>query len=136
MMGELARNREPVVDQMLGEQSRHIEYNQYLTNHEKHAVIALEGLGVPGKVNQDWNKNYVEDNPYGLKLEPARKACGAINSKNWKSYLGKKTHFPDFVQFFEQEEKRLGIKILLQTYGPVLMQGSSGALLHGSSSPL
>eukprot|EP00465_Bigelowiella_longifila_P009157 CAMPEP_0185254096 /NCGR_PEP_ID=MMETSP1359-20130426/2731_1 /TAXON_ID=552665 /ORGANISM="Bigelowiella longifila, Strain CCMP242" /LENGTH=314 /DNA_ID=CAMNT_0027836727 /DNA_START=357 /DNA_END=1301 /DNA_ORIENTATION=- len=40
-------------------------------------------------------------------------------------------HFPDFMQFFGQEEKRLGMNILLQTYGPVVMQGSSGALLHG-----
>ncbi len=34
-----------VVETLLNDQSYHIDFNGFLTNHVKHAVVALKGLG-------------------------------------------------------------------------------------------
>jgi hypothetical protein len=37
---------------LLSDQSFHMEFNKYLSNHAKHAVVALQGLGAPSEVIQ------------------------------------------------------------------------------------
>ena len=119
------------IRKMLDDRSKHIEFRGFLTNHEKHAIIALHGLNASPEYIAEWVKGYETDNPYHARLEPARKSQGEIHYGNWKNFLGKKVYFPDYVEFFEAEQKRLGLEKALAIYLPYLVRGAAGALLHG-----
>ena len=46
-----------VVAQLLSDRSKHIEFGGFLTNHVKHAVVALHGLDAPaGKIQHYWDE--------------------------------------------------------------------------------
>ena len=60
-------NHDDRVAQMLDDKSFHIEFHGYLSNHAKHAVIALDGLGA----NAEGIAAYVDDyarTTYGVGL--------------------------------------------------------------------
>eukprot|EP00951_Prasinocladus_malaysianus_P049348 scaffold668724_cov59-Prasinocladus_malaysianus.AAC.1 len=64
-------DRQAVVERLLSDDQYHIEFNGYLTNHAKHAIVALHGLdATPKRVQEYWDE-YTAVTPYGLKLEPA-----------------------------------------------------------------
>lgn len=46
-----------VRDALLADDSYHIEFNSYLTNHVKHAIVALHGLQAPpATIQRYWDK--------------------------------------------------------------------------------
>lgn len=48
-----------------------VHVRRFLTNHAKHAVIALAGLGAsPARIEEYWN-SYTSETPYGIRLDPA-----------------------------------------------------------------
>ena len=61
-----------VVETLLNDQSYHIEFNGFLTNHVKHAVIALNRLGASPQRIQEYYDTYVKCTPYGYGVDPAR----------------------------------------------------------------
>lgn len=61
-----------MINKLLNDRSYHIEFNGHLTNHIKHAVIALHGLGISASRIKDYYDNYVKLTPYGMGLEPLK----------------------------------------------------------------
>ncbi len=126
------KNGRNVVERLLNDQSYHIEFNVFLTNHVKHAVIALEGLGASPQRIQEYYDNYARCTTYGYGLEPQRLSEQTITQDNWQVYFGKHCSFTSYCQFFVQLEKQLGMQQLLAEYLPSLLPGCVGSLMHGT----
>ena len=121
-----------VVETLLNDQSYHIEFNGFLTNHVKHAVIALNRLGASPQRIQEYYDTYVKCTPYGYGVEPARLSEHTITQDNWQVYFGQHCSFTSYCQFFDQKEKELGMERLLREYIPILLPGCVGSLMHGT----
>jgi hypothetical protein len=123
---------DPIVDGLLNDPQHHIEFNGHLTNHVKHAVIALHGMGVAAPDIQAYYDNYALLTPYGYGLEPARPATVFFTEANWRQFLGQRKHYASYCRFFEEQERELGMKALLQRYLPTLLPGWAGAFTHAT----
>ncbi len=121
-----------VVETLLNDQSYHIEFNGFLTNHVKHAVIALNGLGASPQRIKEYYDTYAKCTTYGYGLEPPRSSEHTITQDNWQVYFGKHCSFTSYCQFFDQKEKELGMERLLGEFVPSLLPGCVGSLLHGT----
>jgi hypothetical protein len=121
-----------VVEALLNDQAYHIEFNGFLTNHVKHAVVALKGLGASPQRIKEYYDTYVKCTPYGYDLEPSRPSEHTITQDNWQVYFGKHCSFTSYCQFFDQKEKELGIERLLVEYVPSFLPGCVGSLMHGT----
>lgn len=122
--------RKVTLDRLLNDTSYDIEFNGHLSNHNKHAIIALYGLGCTSTEIKDFYENYAHCTPYGFGLESPRSSVHQINANNWKKYLGKRTSFWSYYDFFEGEIKADGIEATLQKYIPELITGWVGGLTH------
>jgi hypothetical protein len=125
-------NARDIVETLLNDQSYHIEFNGFLTNHVKHAVVALNGLGASPKMIKEYYDSYAECTTYGYGLEPSRASEHTITQDNWKNYFGKHCNFTSYCQFFDQQERKLGMKRMLEEYLPSLLPGCVGALMHAT----
>jgi hypothetical protein len=76
-----------VMETLLNDQSYHIEFNGFLTNHVKHAVIALNRLGALPQRIQEYYNTYVKCTTYGYGLEPVRSSEHTITQDNWHVYF-------------------------------------------------
>lgn len=120
------------VNQLLNDQTYDIEFNGHLTNHIKHAVIALDGLGIHSSRILEYYENYAKMTPYGMGLEAPRDIKNKIDQSNWKEFLGKRTSFWGYCHFFDEEVERKGIDKVIQEFIPVLINGWAGSLTHGT----
>ncbi|NKY33470.1 questin oxidase family protein [Nocardia speluncae] len=120
------------VADLLDDRSYHIEFNGHLTNHVKHAVIALAGIGAPEHLIRDYYTEYARLTAYGFPLEPKRTTGQVIDAGNWREYLGQRVHFTAYHEFFDTEVRRLGIDGALATYAPELLHGWIGAFTHAT----
>ena len=121
-----------VVEALLNDQSYHIEFNGFLTNHVKHAVIALNRLGAWPQRIQEYYDSYAKCTTYGYGLERARSSEHTITQDNWQEYFGQHSSFTSYCEFFDQKEKELGMEQLLGEYVPSLLPGCVGSLMHGT----
>ncbi len=119
------------VDEMLGDKSFHIEFHGYLSNHAKHAVIALNGLGAPAEDIAAYVEEYARTT-YGFGLEPPKQSDIQLTEENWRDFLGKHEQFTSLCRFFEERVETLGLEQTLKVYVPELLRGCVGALLHGT----
>jgi HAD superfamily hydrolase (TIGR01509 family) len=120
------------VERLLDDSTYHIEFNGHLTNHVKHAVVALAGLGVDPQRIKAYHDNYVTLTPYGCAVEPARAPQCVIDDDNWLELLGKREDFAAYCAFFDRRERELGMPELLRRYLPKLLPGWAGALQHAT----
>jgi hypothetical protein len=121
-----------VVHELLNDQTYHIEFNGHLTNHAKHAVVALAGLGAPADAIKAYYDNYAKCTPYGYGLEAPKPSREAISEQTWKRFLGQRTNFSAYCSFFEKEQDRLGLEEVLRRYVPRLLPGWVGAFTHAA----
>jgi len=121
-----------VVEALLNDQSYHIEFNGFLTNHVKHAVIALNRLGASPQRIQEYYDSYAKCTTYGYGLERARSSEHTITQDNWQVYFGQHCSFTSYCEFFDQKEQELGMDRLLREYVPILLPGCVGSLMHGT----
>jgi 2-phosphoglycolate phosphatase len=124
--------QDPSVEGMLNDRSHHIEFNGHLTNHVKHAVVALAGLGVAPERIRAYHDNYVTLTPYGCPVEPARAPQRTVDDDNWLQLLGKRQDFAAHCEFFDRRERELGMPEMLRRYLPRLLSGWVGALQHAT----
>ncbi|MFF0488060.1 questin oxidase family protein [Nocardia sp. NPDC004068] len=117
---------------LLDDRSHHIEFNGHLTNHVKHAVVALAAIGAPERVIRDYYTAYAELTPYGFPLEPRRDSPQVIDAGNWREFLGERKHFTAYCAFFDAEVERLGLSGAVATYAPELLGGWIGAFTHAA----
>ncbi|WP_216897419.1 questin oxidase family protein [Nocardia alni] len=120
------------VADLLDDRSHHIEFNGHLTNHVKHAVVALAALGAPESLIRDYYKNYAQLTAYGYPLEPARESARPIDSDTWRDFLGARKYFSAYSAFFDGEVARLGIDGAVARYAPELLRGWIGAFTHAT----
>ncbi len=120
------------IDALLNDRSHHIEFNGHLTNHVKHAVIALQGMGIEPDAIRAYYDNYAHMTPYGHGLEPARPVTDEIDESNWQDFLGRRCHWAAYCRFFDQRITDLGLDGALQRFLPVLLAGWAGALSHAT----
>ncbi|WP_019435940.1 MULTISPECIES: questin oxidase family protein [Streptomyces] len=141
----------PVVERLLDDRTHYIEFNsdpgltgpafptdrllpsaKHLSNHAKHAVVALAGLGAPAETIEAYYRDYTTLTPYGYPLEPARASRGTITEENWQRWIGARSHYADYCAFFDRRERELGLDTLLRTYLPALLPGWVGAFTHAT----
>ena len=120
------------IDDLLSDASHDIEFNGTLTNHSKHAVIALQRLGATPKRIAEFYHNYVRETPYGYGVEPAIAPTHVITEADWRSHIGKRTSWSAWCVFFDRKVDELGLDEVLRRYLPVLLGGWAGALMHGT----
>jgi len=122
-----------LIDELLADQSYYIEFNGHLTNHAKHAVVALHGIGADPEEVRRYYDNYAKLTAYGYGLEPPRPAGKLLlTEQNWRQYLGKRIGFADYCDFFDAEERRLGMAELLRRYVPQLLDGWVASFTHAT----
>jgi hypothetical protein len=121
-----------LIDALLSDQTYHIEFNGHLTNHVKHAVVALAGLGAPPQKIKAYYDNYARLTPYGYGLEPPKASAHIISEANWDRFLGQRTSFSAYCEFFDRQEKKLGLDAVLKQYLPPLLPGWAGAFTHAT----
>lgn len=121
-----------LVSDLLDDPSYHIEFNGHLTNHVKHAVVALAGIGASERTIRRYHREYCELTPYGFPLEPARRSRMRIDKTNWKDHLGQRTSFGAYCDFFAEEVSRLGRTGAVAAYSGVLSRGWVGAFTHAA----
>ena len=117
-----------------------IEFHGYLSNHAKHAVIALERLGAPAtRIEAYWDA-YTDTTPYGLSLHRATRDDGEdstispASSDEWYTLRGKKQRFWNMCHYLQDELHGTfdgNINAMVQSYAPDLLSGLPGALTHG-----
>jgi hypothetical protein len=121
-----------IIETLLNDKTYHIEFNGHLTNHAKHAVVALAGLGVPAREIKNYYGNYAKLTSYGFGLEPPKPDRHTITADNWQRYLGQRTSFWSYCDFFDARERELGLEQLLRQDMPVLLPGWVGAFTHAA----
>jgi hypothetical protein len=121
-----------LVEQLLDDRSYHIEFNGHLTNHAKHAVVALAGLGVAPERIKGYYENYAKLTSYGYGLEPPRVSKYVITQDNWTEFIGKRTSYSAYCTFFEQQMRQLGVGEAVRRYVPRLLPGWVGAFTHAT----
>ncbi|MEU6224709.1 HAD-IA family hydrolase [Streptomyces sp. NPDC047042] len=121
-----------LVEDMLNDRTHHIEFNGHLTNHVKHAVVALAGLGIAPERIKAYHDNYVTLTPYGCPVEPARAPQQTVDDDNWLQLIGKRQDFAALCEFFDRRERELGMPEMLRRYLPRLLSGWVGALQHAT----
>lgn len=123
----------------------HIEYNEFLTNHTAHALVALHQLGASDTRLEE----YAED--YSKTLVPAVPSIHPITSENYQLYKGqtKYSHpslwedldefravylpqndWTSYRDFFLSELENNPLRDVLLKYYPSLHDGMGGAALH------
>lgn len=129
---EPKEGRHSLVQRLLQDRAYHVEFNGFLTNHVKHAVIALDRLGARSGRIEDYFESYAAETPYGFGLEPARGARTRLTADDWLAYRGQRDDFEALRAFFAAEERRLGLEETLARHLPALSPGFAGGLLHGT----
>ena len=121
-----------MIDSLLNDQRYHIEFNGHLTNHAKHAVIALAGLDASPERIQTYYDNYAKLTPYGYGLEAPKASKHTISDANWEQLRGERTSYWSYCAFFNQKETELGLDETLKRYIPRLIPGWAGAFTHAT----
>ncbi|OKK16217.1 hypothetical protein AMK16_26365 [Streptomyces sp. CB00455] len=121
-----------LIDQLLDDRTYHIEFNGHLTNHSKHAVVALAGLGVPAPRIKAYYENYAKLTTYGFGLEPPKPDRVTITEENWRTHLGQRSSFWSYTAFFDGRVQELGLDEVVRRYVPALLPGWAGAFTHAT----
>lgn len=124
--------RHQVRSRLLSDRAHHVEFNGFLTNHVKHAIIALDGLDAPRARLEDYFDTYATETPYGFGLEPAQRARTTITRDDLSAHLGRREDFEALRNFFAAEVRAHGVPDTLARFIPTLAPGFVGALLHGT----
>lgn len=121
-----------IIDDLLSDRTYHIEFNGHLTNHAKHAVVALTRLGADPEAVKRYYENYADETPYGFGLEPPRSLVVRITERNWRDFVGQRSHYASYCEFFDEQATIYGLDSVLRDYLPELLPGWVGAFTHAT----
>jgi len=123
---------------LLVDKTLYIEFQGYLSNHVKHAIVALDKLEAPAERIQGYWDTYTKLTPYNLQVEKVPTAWDQVQpiatKEEWKNLRGKKEKWQEMCSFLELEKmNRFGgdTNLLVKEFAPDLLGGMSGALTHG-----
>ncbi len=125
-------SRKERIDVLLADASHHIEFNGHLSNHNKHAVVALAGLNASADRIEEYYYQYVKETTYGFGLEPKRPSRYTVDSDNCLSLLGQRTSFSSWCLYFDELIAQLGLDAVLEKWIPILLPGWAGAFTHAT----
>ena len=138
LLSKSSSSSSPVAQALLNDNKYDIEFHGYLSNHVKHAIIALDKLHAPDKRIQGYWEEYTTVTPYDIVLDKVKNpfsdpSLHATTKEEWSNNRGKKVQWQEMVKFLEQEQEtsNLDIDALVKLYAPDLLPGSAGALTHG-----
>jgi len=127
----------PLAQRLLSNNAYDIEFNGFLTNHVKHAIIALDKLQAPSSRVQEYWDTYTAVTPYDISIHPISTPWPQVipaTSKQFHEWKGQKQYFQEQVAFLQSElhgpTHNGNIDSLVQTYVPNLINGMVGALTH------
>lgn len=100
------------------------EYQGGLSNHLSVALVALQRLGATDARLREYFDRYRR------RLEPRRAPASPLNRESWQAHRGTLKRYADYVVFFEEELRHLGLERLLRTYLPPLLPGLAAAAFH------
>lgn len=129
--------RSAAFQQLLSNRAFDIEFNGYLSNHAKHAIIALERLNAPESRVQGYWDFYTRLTPYNLALHPVTEPYEQVKPctrEEWTNLRGKKLQFWKMCKFLDTELNESfdgSVERLVKTYAPDTLPGLAGALTHG-----
>lgn len=123
-----------VAQALLSNNAYDIEFNGYLSNHAKHAIVALDKLGAPDERIQEYWDQYTTLTPYHLELHKVETKwedvrTDDVTDDDWTKWRGQKVHWQKMVQYLNS--KANSSDVLVKKYAPNLLQGMAGALTHG-----
>lgn len=95
--------------------------NGKLSNHLSMVLIALNKLGATDEHLINYDKNYSPR----LESGPEFTRQIIIDSKNWGQYLGNNEYYSNYIRFFQESIKSIGIENTLKKYIGKLLQGIS-----------
>lgn len=122
----------PGIDALLDDRSYHIEFNGHLTNHSKHAVVALARLGANPAQIRAYYENYAHMTTYGFGLEPARGSSTSLEEEGYGRLLGMRKQYDALYDYFDRKEREYGLDSVLQEHLPLLITGWAGAFTHAT----
>jgi hypothetical protein len=100
------------------------EYQGGLSNHLSMALVALQRLGAPdARLRAYFDR-------YRRRLVPRRAPSLPLPRASWQAHRGTQKRYADYLVFFEEELRQLGLERLLGTYLPPLLPGLSAAAFH------
>ncbi len=131
-IADACQSRKARIDRLLADISYHIEFNGHLSNHNKHAVVALAGLDATADRIEEYYHQYVKETTYGFGLEPKRPSRYVLDDSNALTLLGQRTSFSGWCHYFDDLTARDGLTAVLENWMPVLLPGWAGAFTHAT----
>mmetsp|Transcript_22364 Transcript_22364/g.38053 ORF Transcript_22364/g.38053 Transcript_22364/m.38053 type:complete len:399 (-) Transcript_22364:51-1247(-) len=122
---------------LLANKAFDIEFLGYLSNHAKHAIVALDRLNASSERIQEWWDQYTGLTPYGLSLHPVDQPWDKVKPctrQEWEDWRGKKVNWQEMCAFMQtqlDEDFDGNTDMLVKEYAPSLIPGMAGALTHG-----
>lgn len=126
-----------LAQKLLADKTFFIEFEGYLSNHAKHAIVALDKLGAPASRIQEYWDTYTSLTPYHLELQKVPtpwEKVQPVHREEWKTLRGGKEKWQEMCVYLDQQlQNRFGANrsLLVQEYAPDLLGGIAGALTHG-----
>lgn len=112
-----------------------IEYNNYLSNHLLHAVVALHELGASEQKIVEYATHYTQ------KLEAAgpdhedvvehAATASVLSDQEAQALLGKRQKYDALLAYYAHDIKTCSVDGALRKHLPHLISGLAGSLLHG-----
>jgi hypothetical protein len=129
----------PVATRLLADRAYDIEFHGFLSNHAKHAVVALDRLGATEERTMEYWDMYTSLTPYNLQLHKVDQDWDGVKPctmEEWKEWRGQKKHWQEQVMFVYEklQDKYNGdTNALISEIAPDLLLSPSlaGALMHG-----
>lgn len=122
---------------LLSDKTFFIEFKGYLSNHAKHAIVALDKLEAkPQRIQEYWD-TYTNLTPYNLEIEEVPTTWDQvkpISKDEWALLRGKKEKWQETCVFLEKEKQDRfngDTDLLVKEFAPDLLGGMAGALTHG-----
>jgi hypothetical protein len=126
-----------ITKSLLAERTFDIEFHGYLSNHAKHAIIALDKLEAPTERIQGYWKEYTTLTPYNLELHKVDQEWDKVKPcslEEWTDLKGRKKMWQEQVAFMDSQLHKSfngNTDNLVRKYAPPLLSGIAGALTHG-----
>lgn len=135
-----------LAQRLLNDKTYNIEFHGYLSNHVKHAIIALDKLDAPDERIQEYWNGYTQLTPYSLaldKLHPSSwygdeanlssSSSFVCTDKEWKEWRGNKVHWQEMVKFLDRQ----GMQVLIDgTHDDNDNENEGGAAIIASAHQL
>jgi len=130
----------PTAQDLLSDGTYDIEFFGFLSNHAKHAIVALKGLNAPEERIKEYWDRYTSETPYGIPLhrvsQPNWRDVTPSSSLEFREWRGRKKNWQEQQAMMWQEMKQKGggenaVDDVVREYAPELLDGIAGALMHG-----